>query len=96
MAQFSGIEPSLERVARALVAAPIVAVVVGRFGLLATVSALFAAMVWYLAPLSTDLSALYAPQGVVAALVIIGLAVYGFIISVGAKRLALEGFVGDE
>jgi hypothetical protein len=94
--QFSGIDPSPERVAWALLAALILAVVVGRFGLLATVSALFTAIVLALAPLTTDLSAWYAPQGVAVALVVIGLAVYGFVLSVGAKRLALRGFLGDE
>jgi serine/threonine-protein kinase len=94
--QYSGSEPSPERVVRALVAALILAAVVGRFGLLATVSALFASMVWYLAPLTTDLSAWYARQGLVAALVVTGLAVYGFVVSVGAKRLALRGFFGDD
>jgi serine/threonine-protein kinase len=94
--QFSGVEPSPERVAQALVTALILAVLVGRFGLLATVSALFTAIVWSLAPLTTDLSAWYARQGAVAALVVIGLAVYGFVVSVGAKRLALRGFFGDE
>jgi hypothetical protein len=94
--QYSGMEPSPERVAWALVAALILAVVVGRFGLLATVSALFTLIVWSLAPLTTDLSAWYARQGVAAALVVIGLAVYGFVVSVGAKRQALRGFFGDE
>jgi hypothetical protein len=37
--QYSGMEPSPERVAWALVAALMLAVLVGRFGLLATVSA---------------------------------------------------------
>jgi hypothetical protein len=93
---YSGIDPSPEKVAWALVAALILAVVVGRFGLLATVAALFTMIGWTLAPLTTDLSAWYARQGVAAALVVIGLAVYGFVVSVGAKRLALRGFFGDE
>src|SRR5262249_962390 len=93
--QFVGIGPGAERVAWALVAALILAVVVGRFGLLATMSAWFAWMVWSVAPLTTDLSAWYARQGVAAALVVIGLAVYGFVVSGGAKRLALRGFFGE-
>jgi serine/threonine-protein kinase len=94
--QYSGIEPSPERVAQALVTALILAVVVGRFGLLATMAALFTWIVWSLAPLTTDLSAWYARQGVSVAMMFIGLAVYGFVVSVGAKRLALRGFFGDE
>jgi serine/threonine-protein kinase len=93
--QYSGIDPSPERGAWALLAALILAVLVGRFGLLATVAALFTLIVWSLAPLTTDLSAWYARQGVAAALVVIGLAVHGFVVSVGAKRLALRGFFGD-
>jgi serine/threonine-protein kinase len=95
-AQYSGMDPSPERMAWALVAALIVAVLVGQFGLLATVAALFSMIGWSLAPLTTDLSAWYARQGVAAALVVIGLAMYGFVVSVGAKRLALRGFFGDE
>ena len=72
------------------------AVLVGRFGLLATVASGFAWNVLALAPLTTDLSAWYASQGMVVALVVVGLAVYGFFVSVGAKRLALRGFFGDE
>jgi hypothetical protein len=90
-AQYSGVEPSPERVAWALAAALILALVVGRFGLLATVSALFGAIVLALGPVTTDLSAWYASQGVVVALAVIGLAVYGFVASVGPKRLALRG-----
>jgi serine/threonine-protein kinase len=95
-AQYSGTEPSPEQVAWALAGALLLAVMVGRFGLLATVSVWFASLFFGLAPLTTDLSAWYAPQGVVAALVVIGLAVYGFVVSVGVKRLALGGFLGDE
>jgi hypothetical protein len=49
-----------------------------------------------LAPLTIDLPAWYARQRVAAALVVIGPAVYGFVVSVGAKRLELRGFFGDE
>jgi hypothetical protein len=93
--QYSGFEPSPERVARALLQALIMAILIGRFGLLATMSAVFATMVLSLATLTTDLSVWYAQQGVVVALVVIGLAGYGFVVSVGAKRLALRGFFGD-
>lgn len=47
-------------------------------------------------PFTTDLSAWYAPQGEALALVVIGLAAYGLVVSVGAKRLALRGFLGEE
>jgi serine/threonine-protein kinase len=95
-AQSSAGEPSPERVALNLAVALVLALMVGRYGLLATVSMWFAWNVLRLAPLTTDLSAWYAPQGVVAALVIVGLAVYGFVMSVGAKRLALGVLLGDE
>jgi serine/threonine-protein kinase len=80
----------------ALLRALVLAVMVGRFGLLATMSMWLAFFVLGWVPLTTDLSAWYARQGLVAALVLIGLALYGFVVSVGAKRLALRGFFGDE
>jgi serine/threonine-protein kinase len=95
-AQGCGIEPSPERLVWAVVLALVLALVVGRFGFLATVGALFTSTVLALAPVTTDFSAWYAPQGVAAALAVTGLAVYGFVVSVGAKRLALRGFFGDE
>jgi serine/threonine-protein kinase len=91
-----GIEPSPERLVWAVVSALILALVVGRFGFLATVAALLTSTVLALAPVTTDFSAWYASQGGTVALVLIGLAVYGFVVSVGAKRLALRGFFGDE
>jgi serine/threonine-protein kinase len=79
-----------------LVRASVLALLLSRVGLLATASYMSASSLVGLAPLTTDLSAWYAVQGVTVALVIIGLAVYGFVVSVGAKRLALRGFLGDE
>jgi serine/threonine-protein kinase len=95
-AQYSGIEPPPERLTWALAAGLILALLVGRFGLLATVLAFLASILLALAPLSTDLSAWYTAQGVVAALVVIGLAVYGFVTAVGGQRVFREGFFGDE
>ena len=95
-AQYSGIKPPPERVTWALASGLILAVLVGRFGLLATVLASFASIVLGLAPLTTDLSAWYTAQGVVAAMVVIGLAVYGFVTAVGGQRMFREGFFGDE
>jgi len=95
-ALYTGPEAGPEQVAEALAGALVLAVLVGRFGLLATVASGFAWNVLALAPLTTDLSAWYASQGMVVALVVVGLAVYGFFVSVGAKRLALRGFFGDE
>ena len=92
----SGGEASPQAVTLALAWAAILAVIVGRFGLLAIVSAWIVIMASQLTPLTTDLSAWYAPQGAVAALLVIGLALYGFVVSVGAKRLALRGLLGEE
>jgi hypothetical protein len=49
-----------------------------------------------LAPLTADLSAWYAYQGILVALVVIGVAVYAFVIATGGQRLFREGFFGDE
>jgi serine/threonine-protein kinase len=80
----------------ALMRALVMALLLGRLGLLAAASYMFVVNLLPMAPLTTDLSAWYAPQGIVAALLVVGLAVYGFVVSVGAKRLALRGFLGDE
>jgi hypothetical protein len=66
-----------------------------RFGLLVGVG-------WFLGdmmsavPLTADLSAWYAPQGVVMALVVFGLAVYAFITATRGRWQFKKGFFGDE
>jgi hypothetical protein len=70
--------------------------VLARFGLLAFAGSLFASELVSLVPLTADLSAWYAYQGVLMALVVIGLAVYAFVIATRGQRLFREGFFGDE
>jgi serine/threonine-protein kinase len=72
------------------------AFVLARFGLLAFAGLLFCDGLLSLAPLTADLSAWYAWQGVVMALVMVGLAVYGFVTATRGQRLFREGFFGDE
>jgi serine/threonine-protein kinase len=67
---------------------------VARFGVLAFAGASFCELL-RMAPLTTDLSAWYAPQGVLVALVVIGLAGYAFVTAVGGPRLFRDGFFGD-
>ena len=57
---------------------------------------LFCNVLLPLAPLTADLSAWYADQGVVMALIIVGLAVYAFFTATRGRRLFGEGFFGDE
>jgi hypothetical protein len=57
---------------------------------------LFCNVLLPLAPLTADLSAWYAYQGVLGALVVVGLAVYAFLIATRGQRLFREGFFGDE
>ena len=78
--------------------APIPAVsvlTVARFGLLAFAGASLCELL-RMAPLTTDLAAWYAPQGVFVALFVTGLAVYAFFIATRGQRLFREGFFGDE
>ena len=70
--------------------------VLARFGLLAFAGALFCNDQLSLAPLTADLSAWYAYQGILVALVVIGLAAYGFVTATRGQRLFREGFFGDE
>jgi hypothetical protein len=67
-----------------------------RFGLLAFAGLLNCIELLSLVPLTTDLSAWYAYQGVVMALIIVGLAVYAFFTATRGQRLFGEGFFGDE
>jgi hypothetical protein len=66
-----------------------------RFGMLAFAGASLCELV-SMAPLTTDLSAWYAPQGIVVALLVGGLAVYAFFIATRGQRLFREGFFGDD
>jgi hypothetical protein len=70
--------------------------VLARYGLLAFAGQLFGSELLALAPLTADLSAWYAWQGVVLALAVIGLAVYAFFTATRGQRLFREGFFGDE
>jgi hypothetical protein len=67
-----------------------------RFGLLAFAGVLLCNAVAALAPLTADLSAWHAYQGVLLALAVVGLAVYAFFIATRGQRLVREGFFGDE
>jgi hypothetical protein len=70
--------------------------VVARFGLLAFAGLLLCSEPLSLVPLTADLSAWYAYQGVLVALVVVGLAVYAFFTATRGRRLFREGFFGDE
>jgi hypothetical protein len=67
-----------------------------RFGLLAFAGTLLCDTILSGVPLTTDLSAWYAYQGILGALVVIGLALYGFVTATRGQRLFREGFFGDE
>jgi serine/threonine-protein kinase len=70
--------------------------VLARFGPLAFAGWLFCGVLLSLAPLTADLSAWYAYQGVIMALVVIGLALYACVTATGGQRLFGAGFFGDE
>jgi hypothetical protein len=70
--------------------------VLARFGLLAFAASLLGSELLSLVPLTTDLSAWYAYQGVVLALIVVGLAVYAFLVATRGQRLFREGLFGDE
>jgi serine/threonine-protein kinase len=70
--------------------------VLARFGLLAFAGSLFSSSQLSLAPLTADLSAWYAYQGIILALIVVGLALYAFFTATRGQRLFREGFFGDE
>jgi hypothetical protein len=67
-----------------------------RFGLIAFMGLLICTELLSLVPLTTDLSAWYASQGVLMALIIVGLAVYAFFAATRGHQLFGEWFFGDE
>jgi hypothetical protein len=67
-----------------------------RFGFLTFATAFICAAALTQAPLTADLSAWYAHQGVLMALILIGLAVYAFFAATRGQRLFGEVFFGDE
>jgi hypothetical protein len=70
--------------------------VLARFGLLAFAAQSFASELLSLSPLTADLSVWYAYQGILMALVVLGLAGYAFVTATRGQRLFREGFFGDE
>ena len=67
-----------------------------RFGLLAMAGSLFCSELLSMVPLTADLSAWYAYQGVIMALIVIGLAVYACFTATRGQRLFGEWFFGEE
>jgi hypothetical protein len=70
--------------------------VLARFGLLAFAGMSFVNELLSLVPLTAALSAWYPYQGVILALVVVGLAVYGLVTATRGQRLFGAGFFGDE
>jgi serine/threonine-protein kinase len=79
--------PSLLPTARLLIMQTVVAFTLIRFGVLATVAALFAAFVIEVFPLTTNWSAWYAPAALLGIATLVALAVYGFVITLSGRRL---------
>jgi serine/threonine-protein kinase len=67
-----------------------------RFGFLAHVVGLLSTALLSNSPLTTDLAAWYAGSGSVCALTLAGLAVYGFMVSLGGRRLFGRWLFGNE
>jgi hypothetical protein len=70
--------------------------VLARFGLLAFAAQVCTSELLSLAPLTADLSAWYAYQGILMVLVVFGLAGYAFVTATRGQPLFREGFFGDE
>jgi hypothetical protein len=69
------------------VAALLVVFVLYRYGLLTAVSAFFAAHLWVFFPMTTELTAWYASDFVIALVICLGLAIYAFYISLAGRPL---------
>jgi serine/threonine-protein kinase len=69
--------------------------VLARFGLLAFAAYTFTSELLSLSPLTVDLSVWYAYQGILMALIVLGLAGYAFVTATRGQRLFREGFFVD-
>jgi hypothetical protein len=92
---FATAAPRLYWVASILIALTIV-IVVARFGLLATMAAQLFFFISIMYPLTTDLSAWYAPQMIFALVVALGLAIYGFYTSLGGQPIFGDRLLREE
>jgi serine/threonine-protein kinase len=83
---FAAAGPRLYWISSILIALTVVTVV-SRFGLLATMAAQFFFFLGTMYPLTTDFSAWYAPSMIFALVLAMGIAVYGFYVSLGGQSL---------
>ncbi|HEV7799002.1 MAG TPA: hypothetical protein VGO73_12630 [Pyrinomonadaceae bacterium] len=79
----------------ASLAALLFVLVLYRYGLLATISALFVAHLLIFYPMTTELTAWYATDFVIALVVCIALAAYGFYVSLAGQPLFAGRFLED-
>jgi len=91
---FAFIGPHLYWIASILVALSI-AIVVARFGLLATMTAQLFFFLSVTYPLTTDFSAWYSSSTVFALVMALGISVYGFYTSLGGRRLFADRLLGE-
>jgi serine/threonine-protein kinase len=92
---FASSGPRFYWIISTLIALTIVTVV-ARFGLLATMAAQLSFFLSIMYPLTTDFSAWYAPSMVFALALAVGIAVYGFYISLGGQSMLGARLLQDE
>jgi hypothetical protein len=95
LAAFAAAGPRFFWVASMLIALTMVTVV-ARFGLLATMAHQLFFLMAIMYPLTTDFSAWYAPSMVFALAVVVGVAVYGFYISLGGQSVFGDRLLRDD
>jgi hypothetical protein len=76
-------------------AALLVVFVLYRFGLLTAVSMFFCAHLWVFFPMTTEITAWYATDFVIAAAICLGLAIYAFYISLANQQLFARKLLED-
>jgi Protein kinase domain len=91
-----GAEPLVLSVAFQTAQQVVLLVLLLRFGFLAFATAMICNAALSQAPLTAELSAWYAGTGILYALVLAGLAAYGFVTCLGGRPLLGKGFLGDE
>ena len=79
--------PAFLTTARMVIMQTMIAFALIRFGVLATVSSLYAGFIIELVPLTTNWSAWYAPDALIGMATLAGLALYGFVTTLSGQRL---------
>jgi hypothetical protein len=88
-------DSSMRFVVGAMMVPTIFLVALARFGLLALVTTIFYLHLWTFYPVTSDLSAWFAPNFILQVILLTAITVYGFVVSLEGQRILSGGFLED-